>query len=121
MDSYDSPVRCPVNTRRTSSLDKENKMPLDQKNCTKDDLTSVDLPKTNKFAAIAEAYNNFEYEFCHAPRNKKDYLVNISKNTESSFEIIGSNDEEEEFFFVKNNLDEVNYYFFSFLIIFLKN
>lgn len=48
-------------------------------------LTSLNSPKKNRFAEIAEAYNNFEYKPSNALKTKEDYLVRSPrKNFESS-------------------------------------
>uniref|UniRef100_A0AAF5D5B1 PH domain-containing protein n=2 Tax=Strongyloides stercoralis TaxID=6248 RepID=A0AAF5D5B1_STRER len=72
--SYPAPVRT-----------KENRAPSPPKDAEKDILTSINSPKKNRFAEIAEAYSNFEYEPSNLPRNKENYLTSSPrKNFEPS-------------------------------------
>uniref|UniRef100_A0A0K0F5G1 Anillin-like protein 1 (inferred by orthology to a C. elegans protein) n=1 Tax=Strongyloides venezuelensis TaxID=75913 RepID=A0A0K0F5G1_STRVS len=85
-----SPIKCPVDRGRTSSLNKENMKPPLQKEQVEDVVTSTTSHKPNHFTAIAESYKNFEYESCHVPKSKEDYLLSTPRKISETFEYLPS-------------------------------
>uniref|UniRef100_A0A0N5BIE0 PH domain-containing protein n=1 Tax=Strongyloides papillosus TaxID=174720 RepID=A0A0N5BIE0_STREA len=83
-----SPIRRPAVRGRTSSLNKENMKPPLQEEKVEDVVTSTTSHKPNHFAAIAESYKNFEYEFFHVPKSKEDYLLSTPRKISETFEYL---------------------------------
>lgn len=108
IDNYASPIRCSANASRISALDKENRTPLNKESFVENALISNSPPKINHFAAIAEAYNNFEYEICHKSKSKEEHQLNTIKNSEDSFELLSLNDSDRGFFVVENEFYQLD-------------
>ncbi|CEF66545.1 Actin-binding protein anillin [Strongyloides ratti] len=86
IDECDSPVAMHSSKSYPAPVKvKGTRAPSPPKDEGRNVLTSLNSPKKNRFAEIAEAYNNFEYKPSNALKTKEDYLVRSPrKNFESS-------------------------------------
>uniref|UniRef100_A0A0N5BIE7 PH domain-containing protein n=1 Tax=Strongyloides papillosus TaxID=174720 RepID=A0A0N5BIE7_STREA len=82
IDECDSPVTSHSSKSYPAPVKiKENRAPSPPKDTERNVLTSLNSPKKNRFAEIAEAYSNFEYKPSNVPKNKEDYLVGSPRKT----------------------------------------
>uniref|UniRef100_A0A0N5A183 PH domain-containing protein n=1 Tax=Parastrongyloides trichosuri TaxID=131310 RepID=A0A0N5A183_PARTI len=96
LDESESPLRPSIKKFSAPTKPKEIRAPSPPKSNEENVLKTLNSPRKNRFAEIAEAYNAFEYTPSHHIKDKEEYLVSSPRKIHGSPQTYSSPKKQEQ-------------------------